>query len=97
MKVGINQKGIQSDVDCYIHNKKYTVDKMKEVAGNTANFIRDIKEGEEIELYFYDNNIAFRIQYIEFLKQAILSKKNFTLNLMLFDSVELKYIKYRVK
>ena len=70
---------------------------MKEVAENTANFIRDLKEGEEIELYFYDNNIAFRIQYIEFLKQAILSKKNFTLNLMLFDSVELKYIKYRVK
>ena len=97
-KIGINSKGIRSRVDCYIHNKNYTVNQMKEVEENTANFIRDqIKEGEEIELYFYDNNIAFRIQYIEFLKQAILSKKNFILNLMLFDSVESKYIKYRVK
>ncbi len=83
-KLGINSKGIRSRVDCYIHNKKYSIHQMKEVAENTANFIRDqIKEGEVIELYFYDNNIAFRIQYIEFLKQAILSKKNFILNLML--------------
>ena len=97
MKVGINQKGIQSDVDCYIHNKKYTVDKMKEVAENTANFIRDLKEGEEIELYFYDTEVNLRIQYIEFLKQAIISNKSFTLNLMIFDSKEKKYVKYKVK
>lgn len=98
MKVGINDKGIQSDVDCYIHNKNYTVNQMKEVAENTANFIRDqIKEGDEIKLYFYDTEVNLRIQYIEFLKQAIISNKSFTLNLMIFDSKEKKYVKYKVK
>ena len=97
-KLGINSKGIRSRVDCYIHNKKYSIDKMKEVVENTANFIRDqIKEGEEIELYFYDTEVNLRIQYIEFLKQAIISNKSFTLNLMIFDSKEKKYVKYKVK
>lgn len=95
LRIGINEKGINGNVDEYVHYKKYSI---KEMKVNTKRFINNkIKEGDQVELYFYDEDIVLRIQYIEFLKQCILSNKKFTLNIMLFDSLELRYIKYKVK
>lgn len=98
LRIGINEKGINGNVDEYVHYKKYSIKEMKEMEVNTKRFINNkIKEGDQVELYFYDEDIVLRIQYIEFLKQCILSNKKFTLNIMLFDSLELRYIKYKVK
>lgn len=98
LRIGINEKGINGNVDEYVHYKKYSIKEMKEMEVNTKRFINNkIKEGDEIQLYFYDTEVNLRIQYIEFLKQAIISNKSFTLNLMIFDSKEKKYVKYKVK
>lgn len=98
IKLGVNKKGINGNVNEYIHYKKYSIKEMKEMEVNTKRFINNkIKEGDEIQLYFYDKEVNLRIQYIEFLKQAIISNKSFTLYLMIFDSKEKKYVKYNVK
>ena len=85
LRIGINEKGINGNVDEYVHYKKYSIKEMKEMEVNTKRFINNkIKEGDQVELYFYDEDI-------------VLSNKKFTLNIMLFDSLELRYIKYKVK
>lgn len=98
IKVGINKKGINGDVDSYIFNQKFSfsdLEKMKKIA---SNFVENIPiEYDEIEIYSYDINAISKLEFMEVVKAFIFSKKDFKVYQMVYDNESAAYIRQRLK
>ena len=98
LKVGINKKGINGDVDSYIFNQKFSfsdLEKMKKIA---SNFVENIPiEYDQIEIYSYDTNAIAKIEFIEVVKAFIHSKRKIIIYHMVYDNDSEQYIRHRIK
>ena len=98
LKVGIDKKGINGDVDSYIFNQKfsfYDIEKMKKIA---SNFVENIPiEYDQIEIYSYDTNAIAKIEFIEVVKTFITSERKIKVYHMVYDQTLEEYIRHRIK
>ena len=98
LKVGINKKGINGNVDTYVYNDKYSfsdIEKMKEIA---SNFVQNIPiEYDEIEIYNYDINAILKLEFMEVVKAFISSKREIKVYHMVYNNEADGYIKHRIK
>ena len=61
LKVGINKKGINGDVDSYIFNQKFSFSDIEKMKRKVQEYIQAIPvEYTEIELYQYCDKIKFK-------------------------------------
>lgn len=98
LKVGINKKGINSNVDTYIFNETFLFSDVEMIQEKAKEFVSSIpEEYDEIQLYQYDINCISRIEYMEVIKAFILSKKDFKVYQMVYDNDAQKYIRHRIK
>ena len=97
LKVGINKKGINSNVDTYVFNETFFSSDIEMIQKKAEQFVSSIpEEYDEIELYQYDINCISRIEYMEVIKAFIFSKKDFEVYQMLYNDAQ-KYIRHRIK
>ena len=98
LKLGINKKGINGNVDTYVYNDKYSfsdIEKMKEIA---SNFVQNIPiEYDEIEIYNYDINAILKLEFMEVVKAFISSKREIKVYHMVYNNEADGYIKHRIK
>ena len=98
LKLGINKKGINGNVDTYVYNDKYSfsdIEKMKEIA---SNFVQNIPiEYDEIEIYNYDINTILKLEFMEVVKAFISSKREIKVYHMVYNNEADRYIKHRIK
>ena len=98
LKVGINKKGINGDVDSYIFNQFFSfsdLEKMKKIA---SNFVENIPiEYDQIEIYSYDTNAIAKIEFIEVVKAFITTDRKIVVYNMVYDNYSEKYIRHRIK
>ena len=98
LKLGINKKGINGDVDSYIFNEKFSgldLEKMKKIA---SNFVENIPiEYDQIEIYSYDTNAISKLEFMEVVKAFINSKRKIEVYHMVYDNNTDGYIRHRIK
>ncbi|MBF0990065.1 MAG: hypothetical protein HXK70_04850 [Clostridiales bacterium] len=98
LKLGINKKGINGDVDSYIFNEKFSgldLEKMKKIA---SNFVENIPiEYDQIEIYSYDTNAISKLEFMEVVKAFINSKRKIEVYHMVYDTDSEQYIRHRIK
>ena len=98
LKLGINKKGINGDVDSYIFNEKFSgldLEKMKKIA---SNFLENIPiEYDQIEIYSYDTNAISKLEFMEVVKAFINSKRKIEVYHMVYDTDSEQYIRHRIK
>ena len=98
LKLGINKKGINVDVDSYIFNEKFSgldLEKMKKIA---SNFVENIPiEYDQIEIYSYDTNAISKLEFMEVVKAFINSKRKIEVYHMVYDTDSEQYIRHRIK
>ena len=98
LKVGINKKGINGNVDTYVYDAKYSfsdIEKMKKIANN---FVQNIpSEYQEIEIYNYDINAIAKLEFIEVVKAFINCKREIKVYHMVYDNNTDGYIRHRIK
>ena len=98
LRLGINKKGINGDVDSYIFNQFFSfsdLEKMKKIA---SNFVENIPiEYDQIEIYNYDNNPISKLEFIEVIKAFIHSKRKIKVYHMVYDNDSEQYIRHRIK
>ena len=98
LKVGINKRGINGNVDTYVYDAKYSfsdIEKMKEIA---SNFVQNIPiEYDEIEIYNYDINAILKLEFMEVVKAFISSKREIKVYHMVYNNEADGYIKHRIK
>ena len=98
LKLGINKKGINGDVDSYIFNEKFSgldLEKMKKIA---SNFVENIPiEYDQIEIYSYDTNAISKLEFMEVVKAFINSKRKIEVYHMVYDTDSEQYIGHRIK
>ena len=98
LKLGINKKGINGDVDSYIFHEKFSgldLEKMKKIA---SNFVENIPiEYDQIEIYSYDTNAISKLEFMEVVKAFINSKRKIEVYHMVYDTDSEQYIRHRIK
>lgn len=98
LKLGINKKGINGDVDSYIFNEKFSgldLEKMKKIA---SNFVENIPiEYDQIEIYSYDTNAISKLEFMEVVKAFINSKRKIEVYHMVYHTDSEQYIRHRIK
>ena len=98
LKVGINKRGINGNVDTYVYDAKYSfsdIEKMKKIANN---FVQNIpSEYQEIEIYNYDINAIAKLEFIEVVKAFINCKREIKVYHMVYDNNTDGYIRHRIK
>ena len=98
LKVGINKKGINGDVDSYIFNQKFSfsdIEKMKKIA---SNFVENIPiEYDQIEIYSYDNNAIAKIEFIEVIRSFLTTERKIIVYNMVYNNESQEYIRHRIK
>ena len=98
LKLGINKKGINGDVDSYIFNEKFSgldLEKMKKIA---SNFVENIPiKYDQIEIYSYDTNAISKLEFMEVVKAFINSKRKIEVYHMVYDTDSEQYIRHRIK
>lgn len=98
LKVGINKRGINGNVDTYVYDAKYSfsdIEKMKKIANN---FVQNIPlEYQEIEIYNYDINSIAKLEFMEVVKAFISSKREIKVYHMVYDNDTDRYIRHRIK
>lgn len=98
LKVGINKRGINGNVDTYVYDAKYSfsdIEKMKKIANN---FVQNIPlEYQEIEIYNYDINAIAKLEFIEVVKAFINCKREIKVYHMVYDNNTDGYIRHRIK
>ena len=97
IELGLNKSGIRGRETSYIHDKKNSIKDLDNIRKTTEEYIRGLKESTKIYLYHYDTSVISKIELIEFIKQSILSNKNFELSLMVFDNKKFNYVEYKIK
>ena len=98
LKVGINKRGINGNVDTYVYDAKYSfsdIEKMKKIANN---FVQNIpSEYQEIEIYNYDINAIAKLEFMEVVKAFINCKREIKVYHMVYDNNTDGYIRHRIK
>ena len=98
LKVGINKRGINGNVDTYVYDAKYSfsdIEKMKKIANN---FVQNIPlEYQEIEIYNYDINAIAKLEFMEVVKAFINCKREIKVYHMVYDNNTDGYIRHRIK
>lgn len=98
LKVGINKKGINSNVDTYVFNETFLSSDVEMIQRKAEHFVSSIpEEYDEIQLYQYDINCISKIEYMEVIKAFICSKRNFKVYQMVYDNESTAYTRQRIK
>ncbi len=98
LKVGINRRGIQGNVDTYVFKETFLFSDIEKIQKKAEEFISSIpEEYEEIELYQYDINCISKIEYMEVIKAFIYSKRYFKVYQMVYDNESTAYTRQRIK
>ena len=98
LKVGINRRGIQGNVDTYVFKETFLFSDIEKIQKKAEEFISSIpEEYEEIELYQYDINCISKIEYMEVIKAFIYSKRYFKVYQMVSDNESTAYTRQRIK
>lgn len=98
LKLGINKKGINGDVDSYAFNEKFSFCDIEEMKRGAIKFIENIPlEYEEIEIYHYDTNAISKLEFMEIVKAFIHSEREIKVYHMVYDSDSEQYIRQRIK
>ena len=97
IKLGLNRSGIRGSETSYIHDEKNSIQDLDNIRKTTEEYISGLKESTKIYLYHYDTSVISKIELIEFVKQSILSQKQFELYLMIFNNKSFTYEEYRIK
>ena len=98
LKVGINRRGINGNVDTYVYDGKHSfsdIDKMKKIA---SDFVKNIPiEYDEIEIYNYDINSIAKLEFMEVVKAFINCNREIKVYHMVYDNDTDGYIRHRIK
>lgn len=98
LKVGINRRGTQGNVDTYVFKETFLFSDIEKIQKKAEEFISSIpEEYEEIELYQYDINCISKIEYMEVIKAFIYSKRYFKVYQMVYDNESTAYTRQRIK
>ena len=98
LRLGINKKGINGDVDSYAFNEKFSFCDIEEMKRGAIKFIENIPlEYEEIEIYHYDINAISKIEFMEVVKAFIKTDRKIVVYNMIYDNDSEKYIRHRIK
>lgn len=98
LKVGINRRGIQGNVDTYVFKETFLFSDIEKIQKKAEKFVSSIpEEYDEIQLYQYDINFISRIEYMEVIKAFICSKKDFKVYQMVYDNESAAYTRQRIK
>ena len=98
LKVGINKKGINSNIDSYIFNERFLFVDLEKMKTKVHEYIQSIPvEYNEIELYQYDTNTISKLEYIEVIKAFITTDRKIVVYNMVYDNDSEKYIRHRIK
>ena len=98
LKVGINKKGINSDVDSYILNEKFSFSDLEKMKIKAHEYIQAIPvEYTEIELYQYDTDAISKMEFIEAIKAFITTDRKIVVYNIVYDQHLEEYIRHRIK
>ena len=98
LKVGINKKGINSNVDTYIFNETFLFSDVEMIQEKAKEFVSSIpEEYDEIQLYQYDINCISRIEYMEVIRAFITTERKIIVYNMLYNNESQEYIRHRIK
>lgn len=98
LKVGINKRGINGNVDTYVYDAKYSfsdIEKMEKIADD---FVKSIPlEYDGIEIYEYDINSISKLEFMEVVKAFINCKREIKVYHMVYNNNTDGYIRHRIK
>ena len=98
LKVGINKKGINGDVDSYIFNQKFSFSDIEKMKRKVQEYIQAIPvEYTEIELYQYDTDAISKMEFIEVLRAFITTDRKIVVYNIVYDQHSEEYIRHRIK
>ena len=98
LKVGINKKGINGDVDSYIFNQKFSFSDIEKMKRKVKEYIQAITvEYTEIELYQYDTNSISKIEFIQVIRAFITTERKIIVYNMVYNNESQEYIRHRIK
>ena len=98
LKVGINKKGINGDVDSYIFNQKFSFSDIEKMKRKVQKYIQAIPvEYTEIELYQYDTNSISKIEFIQVIRAFITTERKIIVYNMVYNNESQEYIRHRIK
>ena len=98
LKVGINKKGINSNVDTYVFNETFLSSDVEMIQKKAEQFVSSIpEEYTEIELYQYDTDAISKMEFIEVLRAFITTDRKIVVYNIVYDQHSEEYIRHRIK